>query len=89
MLILFKQVDFKNLSGDGFVNINGTIYDTSGHALNNANSSLGASIKEHNFAIAKAIEKEKELKATYINADKQNTDVDLLNIEMMNNDNFL
>ena len=90
VLSLYKQVDFKNLSGSGLVNINGTIYDTSGHALNNANSWLGASIKEHNFAIAKAVEKAKDKKDIYIDGhEHQKYDVDLLNIEMINNDNFL
>ena len=90
VLTLFKPVDFKNISGDGFVNINGTIYDTDGHALNNANSSLVASIKEHSFAVTKAIEKAKDKKDAYVNVDdQQNTDVALLNIEMINNDNLL
>ena len=90
MLSLYKQVDFKNISGSGLVNINGTIYDTSGHALNNANSWLGASIKEHNFAVTKAIEKVKDKKDIYIDGhEHQKYDVDLLNIEAINNDNLL
>ena len=89
VLTLFKQVDFSKLSGDGYVNINGTIYNTDGHALNNAKDSLVADIREYDFAIAKEIKEMKEQKDGYINVDKQNSDVDLLNIEMANNDNLL
>ena len=90
VLSLYKQIDFKNLSGDGYVNINGAIYDTNGHALNNANDLFQTNIINHNFAVAKATEKVKDKMDIYIDGhEHQKYDVDLLNIEMINNDNFL
>ena len=84
-----NYLNFLDIYGEGkvFDEKTQTYYNTDGHAL--YSNSIQTNITTHSFAMAKAIEKEKELKATYINTDKQNTDVDLLNIEAINNDNFL
>ena len=101
MLTLFKQIDFKNLSGEGLVNINGTIYDADGQALNDeaydTNEiaifvniySVENNIQKYGFTVAKAIEKIKDKKDAYIDEQQQEQNIDLLNVETGNNDNLI
>ena len=84
-----NALKFEKIFGEGkvFDEKTQTYYNTNGVALNNAKDSLVADIIKYDFAIAKEIKEQKE---AYINVDEsQNTDVALLNIEAINNDNFL
>ena len=78
------SLDFSKIDGWGYVNVNGVLYDT------DANVATKANPHQYSIKIIKAEEKIKE--ESYIDEtikNEQNTDVDLLNIEMINNDNFL
>ena len=87
-----NALDFSKISGEGkiFDEKTQAFYDTDGNAINNANDLFQTNIINHNFAVAKAIEKVKDKTDIYIDGhEHQKYDVDLLNIEMINNDNFL
>ena len=81
-----NALNFSKISGEGkiYVVSEDTFYNTAGEVIK-ANLPV-ENIKEYGFAVAKAVEKTK----AYIDTnEQQNSDVDLLNIEMANNDNLL
>lgn len=87
-----NTLNFLKIRGEGKVYDEKTqvYYNTNEHTLNSDNSSFKANIQTHNFAMANTIEKIKDKKDAYVNVDEsQNSDVELLNTQMANNDNLL
>lgn len=89
LLSLSKNITFdKKISGEGYIKINGKIYDTSGQTLENNDTK--ANIIKYNSAIAGAIENKKEQKF-YSNEEQNDKELDLLSMsgQSEQNDNLL